>query len=100
MAFIYQFSVSSIVPGADYPNQLGTSAAYESDLAWSPDGRSLVFSEYSRVPSVGPGLPVGPLRLYTLDVATGDVRQLLPHASAPANSDYWDNHAVWTRDRD
>ena len=84
------------MPGAEYPNGLAATAAYESDLAWSPDGRSLVYSEYSRAPSGAGRLPVGPLRLYTLDVATGEVRQLLPEV--PTSRDYWDNHAVWARE--
>jgi Tol biopolymer transport system component len=97
LAFIYQSGISTIVLGVEYPNRLAATAAYESDLAWSPDGRSLVYSEYSTVPSGENRLPVGPLRLYTLDVVTGKVRQLLPEASPPSGREYSDNHAVWAR---
>lgn len=98
MALVFNFDVVTIGAGAGASDMkaLATSAAWESKLDWSPDGRRLVFSDYDGAKAGRTGPFLGHLRLYVADVASGEVQQLLPEAAAPANPGYWDNHAVWS----
>ena len=95
LAFIHDFEL--VTAGADGrdPIFLGIRAAWESDLDWSPDGRRIVFSDYNGLQNRSPPF-TGHLRLYVAVVATGDVQQLIPEASGPADPNYLDNHAVWS----
>jgi len=95
IAFIDNFALATIgVDGRDL-KFLGARAAFESDLDWSPDGGRLVFSDYNGHQNATPPL-MRRLRLYVAALATGEVRQVIPEATAAANPDYSDNHAVWS----
>ena len=96
LAFIHDFELATTdIDGRGFQS-IGTRAAWESDLDWSPDGGQLVFSDYNGLQNSSPPF-TGHLRLYVAVLATGEVQQLIPEASAAANPDYGDNHAVWSR---
>src|SRR5688572_30656217 len=99
LAFIHNFVLMTAPVGSTDFKTLNVRAAYESDLDWSPDGRQLLFSDYNGDRALTRPPFNGRLRIYALSIVSGEVRQLIPEAVAPANPDYQDNNAVWSRAR-
>lgn len=63
------------------------SRGYVGDPAWSPDGRSLLFSRNS---------PLGtPTRIFMV-TEDGSIGQLIPEAQSPANAAYSDREPAWS----
>ena len=63
------------------------SPGYVGDGAWSPDGRSLVFTRSA---------PLGtPTRIFIVR-GDGSVTQLIPEANGPAKTDYRDREPAWS----
>jgi Tol biopolymer transport system component/imidazolonepropionase-like amidohydrolase len=58
------------------PRKLTDDAAVDTDPAWSPDGRSIVFSSDRG----------GSMQLWIVDVASGKARQLTTNAAAPTQA--------------
>jgi dipeptidyl aminopeptidase/acylaminoacyl peptidase len=87
--YLSEIAVVDVASGA--VRQLTHNQAPESRLAWSPDGKSLLF--------MAPDLETWKLsqgNLYLMDVATGAVRRLLPDYAGDIRDVQWtaDGHAL------
>lgn len=72
---------------------------YAGSPDWSPDGRHLVFDRFAS-PGATEESPLGSrIRIFLLDIETGEVRQLVPDALDPVRTDYGDGQPAWSRAR-
>jgi Tol biopolymer transport system component len=73
-------------------------APYVGNPDWSPDAKNIVFETFT-----GPGDQTSPIgsrmRIFVANRTDGSVRQLIPEENAPAQPNYWDSEAAWSRVR-
>ena len=96
LAFQTYFGIATVnADGSDLRGRL-SNAPYVEDPDWSPDGKSLVYNRFTGPPTTQ--WPVGTrMRVFVASLADGSTRQLIPEATSPANVDYWDYEAAWSR---
>ena len=73
-------------------------APYLGHPDWSPDGRSMVFTQFS-APAT-PTFPRGSLPRIFVTGEDGSTRRLIPEAVSPSTPDYHDLDVSWSRVRD
>jgi TolB protein len=65
--------------------------SYLGNPNWSPNGRSIVFDHFTTPLPVPP-----PTRIFVVDTAGGEARQLIPDAVRPMQPDYQDYEPAWS----
>ncbi len=72
-----------------------TNSYYSGNADWSPDGRMLAFGHVTG-PISADGTHIAG-RIFVLTISTGEVKQLIPEAEAPALAEYSDSQVAWSR---
>jgi len=70
---------------------------YPENPTWSPDGDEILFDAYSSRAPDRDGAVASRRRIFTVSLATGVQRQLIPDAVDTSLADYGDSGAVWVR---
>ena len=89
----YRAIASMAANGTDRVIHYRSAGFYVGNPDWSPDGGAIVFDEYQR--TTGCEVPSCPMRIYSVGVSDGAVRQVVP--DVPGEEPYWDHQPAWSR---